>query len=314
MTKRTTARTATALRAVAAGAVATAVVGLAPQVASAAPVPAPQAPARASVAAAREAATAPATLETLARFFAADRKRSGARALAPGASQAAPHIEGGTVPVYALSPDFVRGKADAPVARLEFLASKAVAPDGRTASVWTARQAGAWKVVNIASGDDEIRYTAAGTDRDAAGTVFHEPQIDAWYLQRGDRIEPLNATARTAVGAHGTTLAAYRQRVTKAYRDKLPGSAYDKRGEAGGYGPADGSAAAGPAEGPAAAHGPAGKPSAGRAEAARQPVAAGAVAADGLPVIAATTVAGAAALLALGLSATAALRRRHSGR
>ncbi|MFD5398948.1 hypothetical protein ACFWJW_32630 [Streptomyces sp. NPDC127097] len=295
MTKRTAVRTT--LRAVATGAFATTLIGLAPQAAVAAPVPTPQAPARASVTAAHEAAAAPATLDTLARFFAADRKRGGAPALAP-AAQGAPHIEGGTVPVYLLSPDFVRGRTAAPVARLEFLASKAVAADGRTASVWTVRQGAAWKVVNIADGDDETRYTAAGAARAKGGTVFHEPQIDAWYVQRGDRIEPLDPDARKAVGAHGTTVAAYRKRVAKAYGDKLPGSAYDRRGEAGGYGP---EAEAGAKEPQA------------QAAPAQQPVTAGAFTDDSLPVTAATTVAGAAALLALGLSAAAALRRRRSG-
>ncbi|MFI0905084.1 hypothetical protein ACH4TE_16280 [Streptomyces sioyaensis] len=285
MTKRPAVRTA--LRAVATGTVATALMGLAPHPALAAAVPAPQAPARASLTAARAAATAPATLHTLARFFAAERQRGGA---ATGAAPAAaPRIEGGTVPVYGLSPDFVRGRPAAPVARLEFLATKAVAADGRTASVWTAAQGGAWKVVNIAGGDDETRYTAAGAARAQGGTVFHEPQIDAWYVQRGDRIEPLDADARKAVGAHGTTVAAYRTRVAKAYGDKLPGSAYDKRGEAGGYGP------------PAAGKRPR-----------KAPVEAGALPGDSFPVTAASTVAAAAALLALGLSATAALRRRHS--
>ncbi|MER7284890.1 hypothetical protein [Streptomyces lydicus] len=292
----------TAVRAVTTGALATVLLGLAPHAALAASVPAPQAPARAGLAAARAAATDPATLDTLARFFAAERKRGGAAAAAPGTASAAPRIEGGTVPVYALSPDFVRGRAAAPVARLEFLASKAVAADGRTASVWTAHRGGSWKVVNIASGDDETRYAAAGAARDASGTVFHEPQIDAWYLQRGDRIEPLDADARKAVGAHGTTVDAYRKRVIKAYGDKLPGSAYDKRGEAGGYGPGTGT---GGGTGPAPA---AGEP------AARQPAEASAVTGDPLPVTAATTVAAAAALLALGLSATKALRRRRSGR
>lgn len=295
MTKRTAVRTT--LRAVATGAFATTLLGLAPQTAVAAPVPTPQAPARASVAAAHEAAAAPATLDTLARFFAADRKRGGAPAMAP-AAPGTPRIEGGTVPVYLLSPDFVRGRTAAPVARLEFLASKAVAADGRTASVWTVRQGAAWKVVNIADGDDETRYTAAGAARAKGGTVFHEPQIDAWYVQRGDRIEPLDADARKAVGAHGTTVAAYRKRVAKAYGDKLPGSAYDRRGEAGGYGP---EAAAGAEETRA------------QAAPAQQPVTAGAFTDDSLPVTAATTVAGAAALLALGLSAAAALRRRRSG-
>ncbi|MFG2831538.1 hypothetical protein ACGFWI_29400 [Streptomyces sp. NPDC048434] len=299
MTKRTA--VPTVLRAVATGTSAMALLGLTPQLALAASVPVPRTPALASVTAAHTAATDPATLDTLARFFAADRKRSGAPAVAPGTAQAAPHIEGGTVPVYVLSPDFVRGRDGAPVARLEFLASKAVAGDGRTASVWTARRGAAWKVVNIAAGDDETRYTAAGAARAQDGTVFREPQTDAWYVQHGDRIEPLDADARKAVGAHGTTVAAYRKRVAQAYGDKLPGSAYDKRGEAGGYGPAT-----------EAREPQAGEPQAREPET-RRPVAAGALAGDSLPVTAATTVAGAAALLALALSASAALRRRRSG-
>ncbi|MGW7573667.1 hypothetical protein [Streptomyces sp. NPDC054765] len=299
MTKRTAARTA--LRVVATGTFATALIGLTPQAVVAAPLPAPLTPAGVNVTAAHAAVTAPATLDTLARFFAAGRKRSGA---APGGGQAAPHIEGGTVPVYVLSPDFVRGRDGAAVARLEFLATKAVAGDGRTASVWTARQGAGWQVVNITDGDDETRYTATGAARAKGGTVFHEPQIDAWYVQRGDRIEPLDADARRAVGAHGASVAVYRKRVARAYGDKLPGSAYDKRDEADGYGESGGyresggygEAAAGPVE-----------------PLARRPVTAGALAGDSLPVTAATTVAGAAALLALGLSASAALRRRRSG-
>ncbi|GAA2601804.1 hypothetical protein [Streptomyces tubercidicus] len=172
MTKRTAVRTT--LRAVATGAFATTLTGLAPQ---AAPAPLPQAPSRASIPAAHEA----------------------------------------------------------------------VAADGRTASVWTVRPGAAWKVVNIADGDDETRHAKG---------------------------------------------------VARAYGDRLPGSAYERRGEAGGYGP---EAAAG-----AEKH---------RAQPARaqRPVTAGAFTVACLPVTAATTVAGAAALLALGLSASAALRRRRSG-
>ncbi|MFE3649132.1 hypothetical protein [Streptomyces sp. NPDC057579] len=298
MTKRTVARAATA------GALAATFLGLAPLTALAADVPAPQAPPRAAVTAARDAAASAATADTLARFFAAAPAKDGTRAeggaglAAPAGT--APRIEGATVPVYVLSPDFVRGKAGAPVARVEFMASKAVAADGRTASVWTAQKGSAWKVVNIASGDDETRYAAAGAGQ-GGGTVFHEPQIDAWYVQRGDRIVPLDDAARKAVGADGTTVAAYRKRVTEAYGDKLPGSAYDKRGEAGGFGP-DGAPTADTGRAP-------------------QPLAASAVdtadAADTADtangaVTAASTVAGAAAVLALGLSAAAAVRRRRS--
>ncbi|WP_030680149.1 hypothetical protein [Streptomyces rimosus] len=272
----------TAVRAAATGTLAAALLGLAPQSALAATPAPPPAPAAPAVTEARAAATAPDTLTTLSRFFA----RDGAVA----AAKAQPRIEGRTVPVYVLSPDFVRGKAGAPVSRLEYLASTAVSADGQKASVWTARTRGAWKVVNIATGDDEARYSAAAD----GGTVFQEPQINAWYEQRGDRVRPLDAEARKAIGAGGTTVAAYQKRVAKAYGDKLPGSAYDRRGAAGGYGPPEVTDGATVAARP-------------------QPVAAGATADDSSgPVTAASAVAGTAALLALGLSGAAALRRRHS--
>ncbi|WP_030264437.1 hypothetical protein [Streptomyces violens] len=253
---------------------ATALVALAPQTAQAADTPAPpKAPSVASVAAAHEAASAPGTLKTLARFFARDGKVS--------VKAAAPRIEGATVPVYALSADFVRGRSGAPVAKLDFLASKAVSADGQEASVWTVRTAGAdaWRVVNIATGADETAYAAKA--RAKGGTLFREPQIDAWYVQRGDRVLPLDADAKRAVGASGTTVAAYQKRVHAAYGDKLPGSAYDRRGEAGGY------------EEPAASG------SAVRKDA-PEPVAAAAAADDSGPLVAVLTALGTLAALALG--------------
>ncbi|MEU7486443.1 hypothetical protein [Streptomyces sp. NPDC042319] len=256
----------------------TALAVLAPQAASAAETPAPPGkPAAASVAAAHEAATAPDTLKTLARFFARDGK--------VGVKAAAPRIEGATVPVYVLSPDFVRGRSGAPVAKLDFLASKAVSADGQEASVWTVRPKGAedWRVVNIATGADETTYAAKA--KTAGGTLFREPQIDAWYVLRGDRVRPLDADARRAVGAAGTTVAAYGKRVRAAYGDKLPGSAYDRRGEAGGYGAAarpSGAAADRPAAGQAA-----------------QPVAAAASGGSG-PLVAVLTALGTVLVLAVG--------------
>ncbi|MGK5728432.1 hypothetical protein [Streptomyces sp. URMC 124] len=223
-----------AARAAAAGALTAALLGLAPLAHAATPAP-PAAPTAAGVSAAHEAAASSSTLGTLSRFFA----RDGAVA----AAKAQPRIEGATVPVYTLSPEFVAGKEDAPVATLDFLASKAVSSDGQKASVWTARTGGDWKVVNIATGDDETRYAAEGAQKLAGGTVFREPQIDAWYVQRGDKVLPLDADAVRAVGAKGTTLDGYRARVHKAYGDKLPGSAYAKDGRAGGYGPGQEAAA-----------------------------------------------------------------------
>ncbi|MFI1399774.1 hypothetical protein [Streptomyces sp. NPDC020681] len=227
-------------------------------------------PSAADRAAARRAATAPATIETLSRFFA----RDGAVTKAA----AAPRVEGETVPVHLLAPDFVAGKAGVPVARLEFLATPAVSSDGQRASLWTARRGAQWQVVNIATGDDEFRYAQLGARKLPGGTVFREPQIDAWYVSGGTKVLPLDEDAVRAVGARGTSLAAYRARVTKAYADKLPGSPYAKGGRAGGY------ASSAPAPAP---H-------------------------DDPAVTAASWTAAAGALAALGLLATAAVRRRRA--
>ncbi|MFD6228545.1 hypothetical protein ACFWFZ_16925 [Streptomyces sp. NPDC060232] len=221
------------LRASAAAAVfaATALLGLAPQAAAAAPepqsVPQPQAATAENRAAAGQAATAPDTLATLSRFFAREGKVS--------LAAAQPRIEGEAIPVNYLSPDFVAGRAGASVARLEFLASKAVSSDGQQAALWTARTETGWQVVNIATGDDEFRYAQLGAAKLPGGTVFREPQIDAWYVAGGGRVLPLDEDAVRAVGGGGTTLGAYRARVAKAYGDKLPGSAYAEGGMAGGY-------------------------------------------------------------------------------
>ncbi|WP_406398010.1 hypothetical protein [Streptomyces uncialis] len=187
-------------------------------------------PSAASRAAADKAATAPAAMETLTRFF----DRDGTRARVAGE----PRVDGEAVPVYHLSRDFAAGKRGAPIAEPVHHASRAVSADGRTASLWTARHEGVWQVVNIATGDDETRYTALGERRLPGGTVFQEPQIGAWFVQRDARVVPLDKEARTAVGTDGTSLNAYRDRVRRAYGDKLPGSAYAKSGKAGGYGPA----------------------------------------------------------------------------
>ncbi|MFI1656764.1 hypothetical protein ACH4ZU_17950 [Streptomyces sp. NPDC020472] len=170
-----------------------------------------------------QAASAPRTLDTLSRFFA----RDGALAR----TAAVPRVEGASVPVRFLSPDFVAGKPGAPVARVEFRASRAVASDGQKASLWTVERAGGWQVVNIATGDDEIRYAEMGR----GGLVFREPQIDAWYVLKGAKVLPLDEDAVRAVGRNGTSLAGYRERVARAYGDKLPGSAYARKGAAGGY-------------------------------------------------------------------------------
>ncbi|MFJ7586284.1 hypothetical protein ACIQZO_02545 [Streptomyces sp. NPDC097617] len=222
------------LRATAAAAVlaATVLLGLAPQAVAApgGPVPQPEAATAENRAAAGRAATAPDTLATLSRFFAREGKVS--------LAAAQPRIEGEAIPVNHLSPEFVAGRTGAPVARLEFLASQAVSSDGQQAALWTARTETGWQVVNIATGDDEFRYARLGAQKLPGGTVFREPQIDAWYVTGGSRVVPLDEDAVRAVGAGGTSLAAYRARVAGAYGDKLPGSSYAARGMAGGYGEA----------------------------------------------------------------------------
>ncbi|MDG4863010.1 hypothetical protein P8605_33220, partial [Streptomyces sp. T-3] len=230
----------------------------------------------ASRAAAHKAAAAPGTLDTLSRFFA----RDGAVTKAA----ADPRIEGTAVPVYYLSPKFVAGKKGAPIGQLQYLASKAVASDGQEASLWTVKQGAKWQVVNIATGDDETHYARVGADKLPGGAVFREPQIDAWYVQRGTRVLPLDADAKRAVGADGTSLSAYQDRVQEAYGDKLPGSAYAKSGKAGGYGKQPGQAAA--------------------------PQAAASAGTDAAVTVA-STAAGLGALVALGLSAARAVRQRR---
>ncbi|MGW7004540.1 hypothetical protein ACWGCW_17395 [Streptomyces sp. NPDC054933] len=179
----------------------------------------------AQTAQAREAAAAPATLATLSRFFNRDGKHP--------AAAAEPHLAGPTVTVFTLAPGFVAGRKGAPVAAPDFLASKAVSADGQVASLWTVHTPSGWKVVNIASGGDETDHVAMAH---GDGTVFREPQIDAWYVLRSGRVLPLDTEARRAVGNHGVTLADYQRLVHREYGDKLPGSAYDRAGKAGGYG------------------------------------------------------------------------------
>lgn len=84
---------------------------------------------------------------------------------------AAPRIEAKTVPVRTLSAAFVAGKPGAAPSTLDYLAATAVSSDGQKASLWTvpgAGASGAWQVVNIATGDDEARYTAQGPARSPA--------------------------------------------------------------------------------------------------------------------------------------------------
>jgi hypothetical protein len=145
-----------------------------------------------------------------------------------GTVAAQSHFVGAPVAIYTLNPDFVRSNA-APVGVLQYTANTAVAKDGKTASVWTAPSG---EVVNIASGNDEARYAAAAGP---GALVLNEPQINGWYAVKDSRIIPLNAEARNSVGK-GMSVADYQRLVASKYGNKMPGSAYDKAGVAGGYG------------------------------------------------------------------------------
>lgn len=205
--------------------------------ATAATAPAPAAPSNADVAAAHSAATA--SLGTVGRFLAAGgQKPQGTTGQQEAAAAAqAPRLDSATVPVYYLSAAFVADPSSntaAPVANLAFLATDAVGTSGTHASVWAAKVGSAWKVVNIAQGSDETTYAAQTRP---GGTVFAEPQIGAWYQLIGGRVLPLDATAQQSVGAKGMSLAGYHKLVRSRYADKLPGSAYDRAGIAGGFQP-----------------------------------------------------------------------------
>ncbi|MCS0604411.1 hypothetical protein NX794_24830 [Streptomyces sp. LP11] len=235
-------RRSTAIRALSAATLAVAALGLATTTASAGTAPharAPQTYTAAQLSAARTAATDHATITVLGKYFAHDPVRGIAHAVQKG--QTAPRAFGRSVTVSSLNPAFVAGQTGAPVAKPSYVATNVVSPTGQTATVQTALAAKDWQVVNIASGTNETDYTAKAHGK---GTVFREPQINAWYTVRGDRVQPLNTEARAVVGPSGTSLAAYYRHVHSAYGHKLPGSSYDKRGEAGGFGNAAPNAAA----------------------------------------------------------------------
>jgi hypothetical protein len=206
--------------------------------ASSALAPAPAAPGSADIAAAHAAATS--SLDTVGRFLAAggQKPQGTMQQQEAAAATQAPRLDSTTVPVYYLSAAFVADPSSAgsaaPVANLAFLATDAVGTSGAHASVWTAKVGTAWKVVNIAQGSDETAYAGQA---EPGGTVFEEPQIGAWYQLLGGRVLPLDATARQSVGTRGMSLADYHQLVRSRYADKLPGSAYDRAGIAGGFQP-----------------------------------------------------------------------------
>ncbi|RLK54546.1 hypothetical protein [Actinokineospora cianjurensis] len=137
---------------------------------------------------------------------------------------AAPQVGGTSVPVYELSPDFVSGRSPK-VGRLAYVAVPATAGSA-TASVWTVRTpSGAWTVANIAAGDLEFRNAGKVP---AGALLLREPQTNAWYAVTGSTIRSL-ATGKVQ------SLSQYQRDVAGRYGDKMPGSAYDRSGLAGGF-------------------------------------------------------------------------------
>lgn len=190
--------------------------------------------------------------DTVSRFLTAAEQRTpaagadGGTSAAPRGLAQAPAAAPGfdlkkPVPLYELAPEFVTGKTK-PTAgsalRLSYLASRVSAANGHQAAVLLAPgKAGGdrtWQLAGIRDGDADISAAERGTER---AQTFMEPQVHAWYRLTGSGlVEPLNKEARVALqDKPRVTLAAYQQLVAKRYGDKLPGSAYDRKGLAGGY-------------------------------------------------------------------------------
>ncbi|QXJ21600.1 hypothetical protein AGRA3207_002470 [Actinomadura graeca] len=212
-------------------------------------------PAPSDSAAATKAASSQAVQQQLGSFFVRyERQQQGQLVTDKTVTKAqaaakAPRLEGSAQAVYSLSPAFVKGEANAPVATFAYMAVGAKSATGQQATMWLSKSGKSWNVWNIASGLDEAVYPAKA----AGGTVFTEPQIHAWYRLADGRVTGLNDTAVSSVGKSGVTVAAYQRMVHTRYADKLPGSQYQKSGQLGGYSPSTGVSKPAPDRGPAPA-------------------------------------------------------------
>ncbi len=133
-------------------------------------------------------------------------------------------------PVYALSASFVRGQSET-VGQLWYVATSASTGAGPMTLFTAPDKTGTWQAVNVASGNTEARMAAAAH----GGSLLLELQVDAWYAVSGGRVKPLNAAATEVVGKAPVSVAAYQHIVHSRYADKQAGSAYAKRGTAGGF-------------------------------------------------------------------------------
>ncbi|KPC64353.1 hypothetical protein [Streptomyces chattanoogensis] len=150
------------------------------------------------------------------------------------------------VALYELAPEFVTGRTKPTagnVSRLSYLAARANDASGHKATVLlssTAKSGGgsgdSWHLTGVRDGDSDVTYGQKAT---GGSKVFTEPQIHAWYRLKNNTVEPLNREATAGLGGkRAVTLADYQKLVHGRYADKLPGSAYDRKGLAGGFGPA----------------------------------------------------------------------------
>lgn len=182
----------------------------------------------ADVAAARQVAASPDTQTKLAKFFVQLDRRAGAAVQAEAAKT--PQVTGEPLRVFSLTAEFVTGQSGEP-GGFAYLAVKTRAASGQEATVWLTRDGRqGWEASNLTTGTEEVTYPAQG------GSVFTEPQINAWYRVENGQVVPLNDPARAQVGK-GMTVAAYQRLVHQQYADKLPGSAYVQQGKLGGFTP-----------------------------------------------------------------------------
>ncbi|WP_173390726.1 hypothetical protein [Actinomadura litoris] len=208
----------------------------------------------ADAAAASEAAAQPAAQQRLGSFFVHLGQHNQGQLTNQTVTKAqadaqAPRIEGPAQTIYSLNPAFVKGDAGATVARFSHMAVSARSASGQQATMWLNKNNKSWLVWNITSGSDETAYAAKA----AGGTVFTEPQINAWYRLADGRVTGLNDTAVASVGKAGVTVAAYQRLVHTRYADKLPGSQYARSGRLGGFSPSTGVSKPAPDRGPAPA-------------------------------------------------------------
>ncbi|MCC9311791.1 hypothetical protein LN042_32810 [Kitasatospora sp. RB6PN24] len=178
---------------------------------------------------------------TVSRFLGTVAAAGNAVPAMPAAGAAAgdqqPFTMDAPVALYELSPDFVKGAKPATAGnavRLSFLAAPVTGKDGHRADVLLSHDANSWQLAGIRDGDEDAGYAKRATQ---GTTVFSEPQIHAWYTLVNNKVQPLNHEAQDGLGGRTSmTLADYQKLVHQRYADKTPGSAYDQKGLAGGYG------------------------------------------------------------------------------